>query len=370
MNKFRLFPKGETLSSIIWMLFLLIPILSLVPFDTFEKQFSGVLMLLFSWFYRNTLFQGKYFIYWLLGQYLIAAFYALGLGYIYLFMFPAWQLGFGFPKMKKTTFWLLFFGQLGIIVLGLIFGPLENPAFGDNQLAMSIPFGLFTIIAPLPGREFQKSMEQRKQLHQANQRMEAVIKGEERNRIARELHDSLGQSLSVMTLKLDLAQKILMKDPQMVAGELQEIEQLSRSTLKTVREIVSDMRKRSLREELIEINQALTAAQIILTTENEELGDSLSDNQQNELSNVLREAVTNIIRHSKATFCTIVFSIEAGWLKLSIKDNGIGAKELIAGNGITGMKERVENVQGTILIQDDRGTLTRLAVPLEEEMND
>ena len=370
MNKFRLFPKGELLNSTIWMLFLLIPILAMFPFDTFEKQFSGMLMLLFGWFYRNTLFQGKYFIYWLLGQYLIAGFYALELGYIYLFMFPAWQLGFGFTKMKKTTFWLLFFGQLGVIVLGLALGPIETPAFGGNQLAISIPFGLFTIIAPLPGREVQKLIEQRKQLYQANQRMEAVIKGEERNRIARELHDSLGQSLSVMTLKLDLAQKILVKNPQMVANELQEIEQLSRSTLKTVREIVSDMRKRSVREELIEMNQALTTAKIILTTENEELANYLSAVQQMELSNVLREAVTNIIRHSKATFCTIVFSIEAGWLKLSIKDNGIGVKELSAGNGITGMTERIENLQGTILIQEDRGTLIRIAVPLEEEVND
>ncbi|MGL9726972.1 sensor histidine kinase [Enterococcus sp. DIV0756] len=370
MNKFYLFPKGEVLSSIIWMIFLLIPILSLIPFDNFEKQFSGMLIVLFSWFYRNTLFQGKYFIYWLMGQYLIAAFYALELGYIYLFMFPAWQLGFGFTKIKKTTFWLLFFGQSGLIVLSLFLGLIEETAFRSNQLRISILFGLFTIIAPLPGREFQKSMEQRKQLYQANQRMEAVIKGEERNRIARELHDSLGQSLSIMTLKLDLAQKIIIKNPQIAADELQEIEQLSRSTLKTVREIVSDMRKRSVREELIEINQALTAAQIILSTENEELANDLSANQQNEISNVLREAVTNIIRHSKATFCKIIFTIEAGWFKLSIEDNGIGTKGLIAGNGVTGMIERIENVQGTILILDDQGTSIRISVPLKEALHD
>ncbi|MBO1306656.1 sensor histidine kinase [Enterococcus sp. 669A] len=370
MTKFRLFPKGENLSSLIWMLFLLIPFLSRFPFDTFEKQFSTIVLLLFCWFYRNAMFQGKYFVYWLMGQYVVAAFYGLALGYVYLFMFPSWQMGFGFPKMKKSTFWLLFFGQMGIIVIGLIFGPIDNPAFGGNQMVMAIPFSLFTIIAPLPGREFQKTIEQRKQLYQANQRLEAVIKSEERNRIARELHDSLGQSLSVMTLKLDLAQKILAKNPQMVADELQEVEQLSRSTLKTVREIVSDMRKRSIREELIDMNQALTSAEIILTTENEELANNLSADQQNELSNVLREAVTNIIRHSKATFCTIDFAIEAGWLKLSIKDNGIGAKDLIAGNGLTGMKERVEKLCGTILIQDERGTRLSIAVPLEEALND
>ena len=365
MHKFCLFPKGEILSSIIWMLFLLIPIISLIPFDTFEKQFLGMLIVLFSWFYRNTLFQGRYFIYWLMGQYLIAIFYALNLGYIYLFMFPAWQLGFGFPKIKKTTFWLLFFGQSLLIVVSLFLR-----SFVSDQLVISSLFGLFTIIAPLPGREFQKSMEQRKQLYQANQRMEAVIKGEECIRIARELHDSLGQSLSVMTLKLDLAQKVLLKDPQMVTGELQEIEQLSRSTLKTVREIVSDIRKRSVREELIEINQALTTAKIVLITENEEIANDLSANQQNEISNVLREAVTNIIRHSKATFCKIIFTIDAGWFKLSIEDNGIGAKEMIAGNGVTGMIERIENIQGTILIQDDQGTSIRISVPLKEALHD
>lgn len=363
MQKFHLFPKGETVSSIIWMLFLLIPIMSLFPYDTFQRQFAGVLLLLFAWCYRNTLFHGKYFYYWLLLQYLIAWFYTLNLGYVYLFMFPAWQLGFS--PLRKQQFWLFYGSQLALMLSGMLLGPLQNPAFGGNQFIMSIAFSLFTAVAPLAGQEFYQQQEQRKQLYQANKRMESLIKGEERNRIARELHDSLGQSLSVMTIKLDLTQKILAKKPDLAKDELKEVEHLSRSTLKTVREIVSDMRRRSIPEEMVDINQALTAAKIILTTENEELAQSLGSHQQTELSSILREAVTNIIRHSKATYCKIIFQQADEWLQISIQDNGIGAKNLISGNGLTGMQERVQSLQGTLVIQDDHGTLLRISLPLE-----
>ncbi|MGM0240650.1 sensor histidine kinase [Enterococcus sp. AZ103] len=369
MNKFRLFPAGETISSLIWLLFLLIPMMSLFPYDTFLKQIAGLSLLLFAWFYRNTLFDGKYFIYWIVLQYLIALFYVLTLGFIQLFMFPAWKLGFS--KIRNRTFWQLFILQIILMTIGLIFGPVRYPVLGGgDQLVMTIGFSLFTLVAPLAGQEFYHQQEQRKQYYQANKRMEGVIKGEERNRIARELHDSLGQSLSVMTIKLDLAQKILYKKPALVENELKEIETISRSTLKTVREIVSDMRQRTVAEELIDVNQALTAAKIILTTENEELAAELAPPQQTEFSSILREAVTNIVRHSKASYCTIAFQKAQNYLQVSIKDNGIGTKDIITGNGLTGMKERIEKINGSFVIQEDKGTLLRFNIPLKEVEND
>lgn len=366
MKKLKLFPEGETISSVIWMLFMLIPMLSLAPYDTFLKQFFAALLILFALCYRNTLFQGKYLVYWIIFQYLIAWLYVLRIGYIYLFMFPAWQLGI----FRKQTFWPLYSLQLFLMVSGLLLGPITQPVFGGEQLIMTLAFSLFTVIAPLSGREWHRQQEQRQQLYQANKRLEGVIKGEERNRIARELHDSLGQSLSVMTIKLDLAQKILAKKPEVAASELKEIEGLSRSTLKTVREIVSDMRRRSIAEELIDINQALTAAKIILTTDNEELSQKLSVFQQTQLSSVLREAVTNVVRHSKASSCQISFVNSENCLQVSIKDNGIGPKKIKAGNGLTGMKERIQELNGSLMLEEQLGTLLRITIPLKEVTDD
>ncbi|MGO3789884.1 MAG: sensor histidine kinase [Enterococcus gilvus] len=368
MRKIRLFPNGENLTSIIWMLFLIIPLIGLFPFDTVQKQFAGVLLFIFAWSYRNTLFQGEHFLYWLAIQYLISCFYMIDLGYIYLFMFPAWQLGFS--KLAKRSFWIIYACQIGLMIFSLAMGTILNPNFDNAQSVMTITFGLFTAIAPLSGREFYRQQEQRKQLYQANLRMENIIKGEERNRIARELHDSLGQSLSVMTIKLELAQKLLEKKPDMVTEELVEIERISRSTLKTVREIVSDMRRKSVSEELIDSNQALTSAKIILTTENEDLVGLLNNTQQTEFSSILREAVTNIIRHSKATYCSISFKQNDNILEITISDNGIGPKNITQGNGLTGMGERIKKLHGTMVTLDQKGLLLRFSIPLEEEGND
>lgn len=368
MVKFRLFPRGEALVSVIWMLFLVIPMIGLFPFDTLHKQFVGVLLAIFALGYRNTLFRGDYFLYWLMLQFLIAGFYSVDLGYIYLFMFPAWQLGFS--TLRKQLFSFMLACQISLMLLSLVFGVLLKANFDKNQVVLTVIFAVFTVLAPLAGREFYKQQEQRKQLYQANQRMESIIKDEERNRIARELHDSLGQSLSVITIKLELAQKLLDKKPESVSAELQEIEGISRSTLKTVREIVSDIRRRSISEELIEINQALIAANIIFTTENEELASLLTSPQQTEFSSVLRESITNIIRHSKASYCSVHFLKKGNQLEITIADNGIGAKNLVQGNGLLGIKERMVRLGGTMVLNDKEGLLLDFTIPLKEDEDD
>ncbi|MGM0124520.1 two-component system, NarL family, sensor histidine kinase DesK [Enterococcus sp. AZ194] len=368
MKKFHLFPKGELLSSIVWQLFLIIPVVNLFPFDTFQKQFSFFLLIVFTVCYRNMLFQGEYFFYWLMVSYFISCFYMMELGYIYLFMFPAWQLGYS--TLTKKRFLSVYFSQICLMSSSLIVGICLNANFDKEQLVLTLAFSLFTAFAPLSGREFFRQQEQRKQVYQANKRMEMIIKGEERNRIARELHDSLGQSLSVMTIKLELAQKLLEKQAVGTSNELKEIEGLSRSTLKTVREIVSDMRKRSIPEELIDSNMALTAAKIILITENETLCSLLTRSQQAEFSSVLRESITNIIRHSQATYCSINFLKVGTQLEISVRDNGIGPKNIIKGNGLSGIEERINSLHGVMAVYEQKGTVMSFLIPIQEETND
>ncbi|GIN90371.1 sensor histidine kinase YvfT [Siminovitchia terrae] len=368
IRKFTLFPKDQGFTPLIWLCFLLIPLFSMYPYDSLDKVCMTGLIIIFAVCYRNSLFAEKYYPFWISIQYLISFIYLVHLGYVYLFMFPAWQIGFS--KLTTKRFNWFYSALLILIMTGSLIVWMKGLRFNNENLIASGAFTLFTLLAPFGGREFLKQQEQRKQMYQANERLESLIVGKERNRIARELHDSLGQSLSVMTIKLDLAQKLFDHDLAVSKKEINEVQQLSRETLTMVREIVSDMRRKTIMEELVEINRVLSAAKVILTTENESVVQGVPLRLQNEVSYCLREAITNIIRHSQATYCKITFLLKEDVFTFSIQDNGIGIKDLKFGNGLVGMRERVEQLNGHLLVADRKGMCLTITIPLEEDHHD
>lgn len=361
MKKFYLFPPDEGLTPLIWLCFLLIPLFSMYPYQTLEQQVFTGIVFLFGLCYRNCLFEGKYFQFWIAMQYLIGFIYIVYWGYVFLFMFPAWKIGFS--RTTKKQFLTLYAIMVLAIIAGILIAGPEKIFLSREQMITSSAFTIFTLSGPFSGREFLKQQAQRRQMYQANQRLEKVIVGEERNRIARELHDSLGQSLSVMTIKLDLASQLIDHDTKVAKEEVQQVHQLSRETLAAVREIVTDMRRKTIEEELIEMNRALSAAKIILTTEGESILQAVPKELQNELSYCLREAITNVIRHSQATYCNVKFHLEKQSCQFTIEDNGIGLKNKNFGNGLKGMRERVEQLGGHLLVTDQQGTAITISVP-------
>src|SRR5690606_26094106 len=147
------------------------------------------------------------------------------------------------------------------------------------------------------------------QLEYANKRIADLVKQEERQRIARDLHDTLGQKLSLIGLKSDLARKLVYKNPEEARNELRHVQQTARTALNEVRNMVSQMRGIRLKEELVRVKQILKAAEIELIIEENCKLSNVSLFLENILSMCMKEAVTNVVKHSKATLCTICFEI-------------------------------------------------------------
>lgn len=206
----------------------------------------------------------------------------------------------------------------------------------------------------------------RNQLNEANEQIKDLVKREERQRIARDLHDTLGHTLSLITLKSQLVEKLIVKNPERASVEAKEITQTSRTALKQLRELISDMRMITVEEELEQIKAILQAANIELEIKQETSASSLSPIEQNILGMCLREAVTNVVKHSKATGCIVSVLESQGELILTVEDNGIGlADQNHDGNGIRGMKERIALIDGFVELNAiNPGTLLIVKVPV------
>ena len=171
----------------------------------------------------------------------------------------------------------------------------------------------------------------------------------ERERIAHDVHDVLGHSLTVITLKADLARKLLHADPDRADAELEAIAQLSRSSLAEVRSTVTRLRIPDFSGEIQASERALQTASVTAKLPDAERALSAVGVNSSLFSWVLREAVTNIVRHSQAGFCEVRVSNTG----LEILDNGVGVPaEYATGSGIKGMKSRVESAGGTLVVED------------------
>jgi two-component system sensor histidine kinase DesK len=163
----------------------------------------------------------------------------------------------------------------------------------------------------------------------------------ERNRIARDLHDLLGHSLTTITIKAGLARRLSVRDPDRAATEIGEVEELARRSLADVRAAVSSYREVSLAGELATGRELLRAAGIDahLPTAT----DVVAPEYQVLFGWVIREGLTNVVRHAGATRCTITFDRTS----VEIVDDGIGSGGP-AGNGLTGLRERVTAGGGVV----------------------
>ncbi|MFH8608042.1 sensor histidine kinase [Streptomyces sp. NPDC018029] len=210
------------------------------------------------------------------------------------------------------------------------------------------------------------------QLRQARATVAQLAANEERLRLARDLHDLLGHSLSLITLKSELAGRMLPDHPDQAARQVADIEQVSRQALVDVREAVSGYRRRTLAGELAGARTALTAAGIEADVPLEPPAELPGEEAEAALAWALREAVTNVVRHSGACRCTVAFTarktLGGPLLELTVEDDGVGGSGAAAGNGLTGLGERVEAVGGILETGPGtrRGFRLAVRVPLAE----
>ena len=199
-------------------------------------------------------------------------------------------------------------------------------------------------------------------LRMAQDEIERIAKLAERERIARDLHDLLGHTLSVVVLKSELAQKLMSRDPSRALQEMAEVERISRQGLAEVREAITGYRTTGLAAEIEHVRETLTAAGIQATVEARPL--SLAPAQETALSLALREAATNVIRHAQATRCHIKFYAQDGSALMEVEDDGRGG-DAPFGNGLTGMRERIQALGGALMRETDHGTRLIISVPIQ-----
>ncbi|MGW6705515.1 sensor histidine kinase [Streptomyces sp. NPDC054956] len=188
------------------------------------------------------------------------------------------------------------------------------------------------------------------ELRQARATVAQLAANEERLRMARDLHDLLGHSLSLITLKSELAGRMLPDQPEAAARQVADIEQVSRQALVDVREAVSGYRRPTLPGELAGARTALTAAGILADLPSTHDGE-IPEEIESALAWALREAVTNVVRHSGARRCTVTLAtrqtLAGPEAVLTVTDDGAGGPA-VPGNGLTGLTERLEAVGGTL----------------------
>jgi len=199
-------------------------------------------------------------------------------------------------------------------------------------------------------------------LQMAHEEIEQLAKLAERERIARDLHDVLGHTLSVIVLKSELAGRLFARDPQRAAAEIADVEMISRKALTEVREAIRGYRAEGLAAEIKRAHSTLDAAGVTLVCE--EKPPALAPAVESVVSLVVREAVTNIVRHAQASRCSMTFTAQNGHTSLVVEDDGRGGVRA-EGNGLRGMRERIESLGGQFAVDGSRGTRLTILLPTD-----
>jgi two-component system sensor histidine kinase DesK len=172
----------------------------------------------------------------------------------------------------------------------------------------------------------------------------------ERERIARDLHDVLGHTLSVIALKAELAGRLVSLDPARATAEMADVERTSRAALAEIREAIGGYRSRGLDAEIDAARHTLDAAGVLLLADSKPEQESFSPKEETALALALREAVTNIVRHARASTCRLRFISEGDHRRMVVEDNGEHAVTN-EGNGLRGMRERIESLGGNFSLE-------------------
>lgn len=205
------------------------------------------------------------------------------------------------------------------------------------------------------------------QLSQAREQIARLAVGEERLRFARDLHDLLGHSLSVIALKSELAGRLIKNTPGLAAHEIEDIEKVARDALREVREAVAGYRQPTLAAELAGAKEALAAAGIEYHLDQDHA--PLPPAVEAVLAWTVREGVTNVMRHSQAKRCSIRITNREGKATVEVIDDGRGGIPE-AGSGLRGLEERVRERGGSLTAEPlpHEGFRLRVTLPLRDAL--
>ena len=278
------------------------------------------------------------------------AFWPISYGAGAMFIFAAGMVGmYGRPRVAIR-------GVAIIVVITI----LEALLLRREWFAASWPV-VFTIMVGAINIHFGQVGRANARLRLAQDEIEHLAKVAERERIARDLHDVLGHTLSLVILKSELAAKLSERDPERARDEIRDVERIARDALSEVRAAVAGYRSGGLESEATHARSALGSAGA--TVECDLPKAQLPPAHEAVLSLALREAVTNIVRHAGARHVRIALRVTGDACTLTVSDDGRGGNAPF-GSGLTGMRERVEVLGGSMTRDGRGGTTLTVNLPL------
>jgi len=365
LKKIQLFPKTNGISPYVWLMFCILPFYFIFRSSSNIQIITGIFMIILFFFcYRLTLNSKGWPVY--VGtsvQILISIAMTLLFSYAYFAFFLAFFIG---NIQNKAGFITLYTVHIASSFIAVNLGFIMQDKFFITQTPFILISLLAVILLPLGSYNRNKHGELQERLKDANMRISELVKLEERQRIARDLHDTLGQKLSLIGLKSDLANKLVAKNPERARSEIKDVQKTARAALQEVRLLVSQMRGTRLEEEILRIKQILKAAQIEFEMKELPTLTGVSLLTENVLSMILKEAVNNVVKHSGATICSLTLKQTETEVIMEVHDNGTSRPEQLnfrQGHGLQGMKERLEFVNGTLEISLREGTRLIARIP-------
>jgi two-component system, NarL family, sensor histidine kinase DesK len=249
-------------------------------------------------------------------------------------------------------------------VTGIIY--LTSTAPMPWRVVLVAPEFVFTLLVGATSIFDNERARAQRRLRRADEEIERLATIAERERIARDLHDLLGHTLSVIVLKSEVAGRLITLDPGRAAGEVHDIETTARTALTEVRTAVAGYRAKGIAGELANARRTLAAAGVD-TELNVDLPE-LPTEQESALALAVRESVTNVLRHAQAERVTIRLHGTAAGVVLEVIDDGRGS-EAPDGAGLAGMRERISALGGGVTRMAGpggdvaSGTLVRVTLP-------
>jgi two-component system, NarL family, sensor histidine kinase DesK len=231
-----------------------------------------------------------------------------------------------------------------------------------EALVFGVLFGLTSTATVLSFRFSVWVLDVVTQLERARDAGARLAVAEERLRFARDLHDVMGRNLSAIAVKAQLAAELVRRGRTEAAEEVTDISRIADESLREIRGVVGGYRSASLPGELVGARSLLRAAGVSCTVTGDAEAALLPASVQVALGWVVREAVTNVLRHSQATACTIDVGTAGGAAELRVVNDGAAASANRSwGNGLTGLAERLDAAGGRLAASAEGGTFVLTA---------
>lgn len=305
---------------------------------------------------------------WFFWLYLLAytggnTFY-IGTGFCWFYYYLSNILVYRFEvsNFRSPFLWTAFLSQL--ILLGAL---LFNRYMGENDWLFVLIICLFIAIMTF-SMVRNRMMEELKADHaKQNAQINLLLAENERHRIGRDLHDSLGHTFAMLSVKADLADQFLaLGQVEKAQEQVQEIQAISQESMHQVREIVENLKQRTLARELETVQQMLEVAQVKVEIQNELDTASISPILESALAMVSLELATNMIKHAKATEAHLSYHSTETGVEMVAEDNGIGFAK-VSDKDLHSIRERLELLGGELVISHRKNpTRIELTIPYQE----